>query len=1063
MRHPVSVPGRIGPIVVGWAALAGVGLGPVALGQGAGARPATRGPAGNPTPVVSRPAPPAAGAARPAADALGFANKLYRERRYDLAAEEYEQVLRAAQGGTTEATADEVAGAWFGLGNARLSLQRYKEARQAFEGFLKAAPDHPNALLARYRVGEAAYVLGDLPEAKRSLEAYLAGGGGDARFVAASWVLLGDIAVKSSDLAAARRAYEQALGGDLKGALGSRARLGLGRVLAAQRESAPALAVLRELIATGGPEWLDKAWLQVGQVEAASERWDEAVAAFEALEKAAPRSPLVAEGRVDRAEALAKLGRRAEAEALLRPIAADPQAPLSIAASDVLATVLLADNRPADALEALDAALARPGAAGPSSTALRFHAAEAARLLGRSADARARFAALLAAEPRSTWADDAQLRVAALALDAKDYDVARDQAGPFAQAYPDSPLRAEAHLIAARAALGLDQPKEAIAILAAGLADDKPRPAVAQAMSYYLGLAYQRDGQADKASESLGQVAGGPAAADARYMLGQADFEAGRYEAAIPALEKYFEEKPRGDVADHALARIAQAQAALGRAEAADAALARLAEAFPRSPTLAPTRLRLAELAREGKQLDRAIPLFRLVADAKDADPASAAAARAGLGWSLLAANQPAEAAEALARAIELAPDAPAARDARFALGRALQEAKRTADAIAAYEKAVADQPDAPQAGPAALALARLQVEAKQPDAAAKTYATVVDRYAATAGVPAEAVLAEWGWALDEAGQAAEAAAVFERLLKDHPAAPQADDARFVLAEAAAEAHDDARVLGLLGPLVAPGSAARPALVEPALYRVGQVEFARRDWAAARATFDRLLADFAAGSLRRPARLGRAEAAFQAEDYKAAEADLSALIADPPAEDEPPALAATARGRLVQALVQQRRWDDALAAAAARAATNVDPQADPLAPEVECARGEALQGKARFDDARAALDRAIALRPKSEVAAQAQWLRGETFFHQQRYRDALLEFYRVAREYNAPRWQAAAYLEAGKVHEKRDEWKEAVEEYEKLRARFPQDPSAAEAAPRLEAARRRAGAAAAPG
>ena len=63
---------------------------------------------------------------------------------------------------------------------------------------------------------------------------------------------------------------------------------------------------------------------------------DEAVAAFEALERVSPRSSLVPRARLDRADALNRLDRRADAVDLLRPIADDPQQPLSLAASEAL-------------------------------------------------------------------------------------------------------------------------------------------------------------------------------------------------------------------------------------------------------------------------------------------------------------------------------------------------------------------------------------------------------------------------------------------------------------------------------------------------------------------------------------------------------------------------------------------------------------------------------------------------------------------------------------------------------------------------------------------------------
>jgi cellulose synthase operon protein C len=87
-------------------------------------------------------------------------------------------------------------------------------------------------------------------------------------------------------------------------------------------------------------------------------------------------------------------------------------------------------------------------------------------------------------------------------------------------------------------------------------------------------------------------------------------------------------------------------------------------------------------------------------------------------------------------------------------------------------------------------------------------------------------------------------------------------------------------------------------------------------------------------------------------------------------------------------------------------------------------------------------------------------MRGETFFHQKAYHEALREFLKVDILYDAPRWQAAALLEAGKVHEQLDQWADAAATYQKLLSKFPGDSHAAEATTRLDAARQRAGGAA---
>jgi TolA-binding protein len=53
-------------------------------------------------------------------------------------------------------------------------------------------------------------------------------------------------------------------------------------------------------------------------------------------------------------------------------------------------------------------------------------------------------------------------------------------------------------------------------------------------------------------------------------------------------------------------------------------------------------------------------------------------------------------------------------------------------------------------------------------------------------------------------------------------------------------------------------------------------------------------------------------------------------------------------------------------------------------------------------------------------------------------------------------------LEAGKVHERLDQWADAAETYQRLVSRFPDDSSAVEARARLQAAGRKAAARPAP-
>ena len=98
-------------------------------------------------------------------EALSFAHGLFRQRRFDLAADEYQRFL------DSRPSEQDAAEARFGLANAWLFQGRYKEARSAFHDFLEKTPDHPRARTAWYRLGELAYMLSDLPECARHCSA----------------------------------------------------------------------------------------------------------------------------------------------------------------------------------------------------------------------------------------------------------------------------------------------------------------------------------------------------------------------------------------------------------------------------------------------------------------------------------------------------------------------------------------------------------------------------------------------------------------------------------------------------------------------------------------------------------------------------------------------------------------------------------------------------------------------------------------------------------------------------------------------------------------------------
>lgn len=990
---------------------------------------------------------PFAGAwAQDDAESLRFARGLLEQRRYDLAALEYERLLAATKNAGMRADAR------FGLASARLYQGRYRDAKVAFEAFLKDTPGDRRARTAGYRLGELSYLLGEYAEARRWLKSFTSAGGSHVGLEMA-WTYLGDSCFSLDDFKAARDAYERSLKDYPRGRLADRARYGLGRTLAALGEGSGALRVLGDLTKTGGPEWIDRSWLQIARIQRAAGRFPEAVEALLALEKATPGSPLAPEARLERGQCLSQMGRGDEAVDLFkRMVKSDASSPLAAQAALEWSEIEIKRGDFKAAGVIVSAALKQPGAA-MLAPALRFRRAEVLYGEKRFEEAQEAFLAMSRSAPDDPWSDEAALWGARAALKRGRGAEARRIAADFASRFPKSPLAPDAALVEARAATLEKKPQDTASILErllAAQADKAEKPPWMAAARYELALADQALNRTKDAENLLQDLANGSdhsVAADARFLLGQARADQGQYAEAVPLLEAYLKQKPDGEAAQFALARLAIAQGGLGRDDLAGKTVAELASRFPASTTLAPTRIKLAERALDAGRLDRAIEGYRAVLAQKGAlDAPLASRAWEGLGRALLRQGKGAEAAEALAKS---APEG----QGSLTLAAAFEAAGRNDQALATYDMILSR--DSRLVLPA-LARARLLARMGRQADAARAYEALIARFPDQKPLPADfdqvAVLAEWAYSLLDAQKPDAADRVFSRILKEHPQTPQALDARFNLAESANQRRDFAEVVHLLEP-VADAPAVKTLAPEPArrlaaiLFRLGRARIELKQYRQAGVVLDRLIAENPGSALRREAAYLRALAAENLGDFEQATRLLDGLLAEPKRPDDPEGFVALVQARRIACGVGLKDWTGVIerveALLPSLAAT------DPVIGELELARGQARKGLGRLDEARADF-RLAAARKIGDLPAQAQLLVGETYFHQEHFHEALREFLKVDILYNAPRWQAAALLEAGKVYERIDQPAEAAETYERLAAKFPQEPAAAEARKRGE-------------
>jgi len=975
-----------------------------------------------------------------AEDQYAVAAGHYAHKRWEFAAEGFQAFLNQY---ANHAQANQSV---FFLAEALVQLGRPDEAVPHFRNYLSREPEGRFAATALFRVGEAAYLAAESDLGKVELERFLNAYPDDALN---AYVLpyLGDVALTQNDALLAEKYFRRGLSRFPQGQMQDACRFGLARALEKQDKVEEAERFYMAVAAKTGSSLADDAQFNLGALQYVSGRFEETLTSFEAFESRLEESPWQSTARLGRGWALVKLGRLAEAKTVLESITAD--AKVGVEARYWLGLTEKAQKDwPSAARTLLEAAAEHPDH--ELTAALRFHAGESLFHAGRTAEAGEQFDHVIAStRDDNHWVDDAMRGKVQVALQTKDYQTLDRQAAEFATRFPQSEMEPDVQRMLAQSLFERKQHERAIQVLER-LIQAGPEAGQALEDRYLLSLSFEGLERHQEALEALTPVVesgAGRLRADAQLTRASLLMKLKRFEEAIAPLEAFLASNPTADDEAACLGNLAICYAEVRQLDKARQRYAELLEKHAGHELVAPTTEQLAQAVYDAGDLAWAETLFTQLAD-DGQSTGHRLEGLSGLAWSQHKAGRLEKAAATFDRVLKGNPDPPLAAETALARGRILQQLGEPDQALAMYDMVIDRWKDTGQYPEALWAAALLRDSLEQDREAAEQYERLATAYPKFREI--DALLYNWAWTLDDMKRPEESGPLFDRLRQEHPTSSYWADATFRLAQRSFEAKDYKRSRQLISELLAAETTGQ--VRENTLYLQGQVAAAEQQWDQARRAFQTLLDEYPESALRLTAEYGIAEATFRKSEYREAGELFDRLLLQVRKKDQP--WMGVVPLRLAQALCHQKRWDEAYQIASTISAEYPDFEEQY---EVDYVIGRCLASRAEFELARQAYRKVIQSPQgaKTETAAKAQLMIAESYYHQEDYPQALREYLALEILYAYPVWQATAVFQAAKCHEMLGEWKQAVDEYARLLADYPDTSFTKEATERLRAARQR--------
>ncbi len=699
--------------------------------------------------------------------------------------------------------------------------------------------------------------------------------------------------------------------------------------------------------------------------------------------------------------------------------------------------------------------------------------------------------------PALAQGPDEQLAAASALFDAGKYSEAVVKLDAFIAANPTHPKVGAAALALGRARTELKQWPQAVQ--AYERARDVKDPAITPKADLLLGEAAVNAQQYDKAAaalqDALKEKLTPEQTASAWYLLAQADFQLKKYDAAQDAYDRVTKDFATSDFVDDAYYGAGLAALRQAHADAARQRLQVVVDRYRSSEDRPQALLLLAQMDMDAKRYPQARAGFESLLRDYPGTTDLQSTAEDGLIQALLELNDFAAVIPRLQSAIGKLPAGAAQKyRAELSLGHAYFRQKQYDQALAAYQ-AAEKSPDDTVSGEAFYWAANTYLAMNRPDDAAPAFAQVCTKTPQHPLAPKAQVRS--GDAYLAAKQPEAAVRAYKAAVDHYGQTPQADEARKALAALTQSITDPAQLAAVLQSQ--PTTERAQGTLRLARLYIGNKKYAEavqpladllhsnpEQGVAAEANY--LLGLAMEGQDRPAAAVAAYEEAFKlsmsapwAADAQGrlawlylalkrpADAETAASVAlasklDPQAERQ-------ARLALVQALLDQEKWDGALEGAKTLLAGNPGPDvvatvlfteasvyekkgkpedAEPIwerihtefpkcpyAPQALLHQGDARFKDGKYDEARDKYQALLKEYPNSAVASEGRFKLGSALYSLNKYPEAAREFDTVAQNKDAGEWQPESLYWAGVALENAGKKDDAIQRFERLIAEHP--------------------------